>query len=60
MSTRPRYFFCWWCSRRLRGRSHVIVRSTASANENMSPVIVHRACADQMQREGWELAADAA
>ncbi len=60
MSKRPRYFFCWWCSRKLRGRSHVTMRSTASANENGSDVSVHRACSWQMEREGWVLTADAA
>jgi len=38
----------------------VIVRSTTNATEHASPVITHRVCADEMQREGWEVATDAA
>ena len=51
-TTRPKYYFCWWCSRQLWGkRSHVSMRSTASPNENAPDVLVHRSCADAMERE---------
>ena len=62
MSTRPRYHFYWWCSQQLWGkRAHATIRSTPSANDDASVVIAHRACADEMGREGeWELVVDAA
>ena len=62
MSKRPKYYFCCWCSRQLWcKRFYVTMRSTASANENGGEVLVHRACADDMEREGtWELAIEAA
>lgn len=61
-NTRPKYIFCWWCSRQLQGKSiHVNMRSTESANANAAPVSVHIVCAKTMQREGgWELESDAA
>jgi hypothetical protein len=58
MSTtpKPRYRFCWWCSRQLRGRHHLILRAT-SALANTEPVIVHHGCADEMLHEGgWDRA----
>jgi hypothetical protein len=57
MSTRPKYIFCWWCSRQLWGkRTHVTMRSTNIVKiSEVIEVIVHRACADDMEREGgWE------
>ena len=61
-NTRPRYIFCWWCSRQLRCKTmHVNMRSTVSANANAGPVSVHLVCAETMEREGgWELESDAA
>jgi hypothetical protein len=57
MSHRPKYQFCWWCSRQLWGkRLHVTMRAAAHAEPTESAVLVHHACADEMQREGgWEL-----
>ena len=59
--TRPKYQFCWWCSRQLWSkRVHATMRSTA-ANANAAPVIVHRECAETMERErDWEIASNAA
>ena len=45
---RPRYFFCWWCSLRLRGRSHWIM-----SMDGQAPVSVHRECSEEMKLEGW-------
>ena len=58
-TTKPRYMFCWWCSRQLWGkRLHATMRPTG-ANENAPPVTVHRACGEQMEREGeWTSVAD--
>ncbi len=47
--TRPRYRFCWWCSRQLRGSSHRIMRGTGGE----AGVIVHCDCAGEMRAEGW-------
>ena len=49
LKTRPRYRFCWWCSRQLRGSSHRIMRGPGSE----TGVIVHCDCADEMRTEGW-------
>ena len=57
---RPRYRFCWWCSRQLRGRMHLNVRST-DMPMNVAPVIVHIQCAESMRDEGgWEEVVQAA
>ncbi len=49
LKTRPRYRFCWWCSRQLRGSSHRIMRGPGGE----AGVIVHCDCADEMRAEGW-------
>ena len=46
---RPRYLFCWWCSLRLRGRSHWIM-----STQGQAPVSVHRCCSEEMVLEGWQ------
>lgn len=52
MSERPKYMFCWWCRRQLWGkRIHTAMHATG-ANENASPVFVHRECANDMERDG--------
>jgi hypothetical protein len=38
----------------------VTMRATVSANENAHTVIVHRACADDMEHDGWESVIEAA
>lgn len=61
MRTKPRYIFCWWCSRQLWGkRSHVRMQR-ADSRADTSVAIVHRACSDQMMRDGeWQTVEDAA
>nr|HEX4316244.1 hypothetical protein [Kofleriaceae bacterium] len=56
VSGRPKYIFCWWCSKQLWGkRFHWTMRETG-ANENASAVLVHRSCGEEMEREGgWEV-----
>lgn len=51
---RPRYRFCWWCSRKLQGHHHRTMRATVEAAGGES-VIVHVVCSESMIREGgWE------
>jgi hypothetical protein len=55
LRTRPKYRFCWWCSKQLWGNSHQVMRSRDSVNGVREEVSVHRCCAESMQREGgWE------
>lgn len=49
LKTRPKYRFCWWCSRQLRGSSHRIMRGPGGE----TGVIVHCDCAHEMRAEGW-------
>ncbi|HTR50279.1 MAG TPA: hypothetical protein VMJ10_06195 [Kofleriaceae bacterium] len=52
---KPRYRFCWSCSRQLRGRHHKILRAT-TALANPEPVIVHHECANEMLDDGgWDV-----
>lgn len=62
MSTRPKYYFCWWCSRQLWGkRLHVTMRASAIPDTNASAVIVHHSCAAEMEADGgWEHVSEAA
>ncbi len=41
---KPRYRFCWWCSRQLYGRSHSVV--IVDGRE----VTVHKSCAPAAQQ----------
>lgn len=53
-NARPKYRFCWWCSRQLRGRSHQTMCATAGTSK-VAPVIVHFECAEEMGGEGgWQ------
>lgn len=54
-TTRPKYYFCWWCSRQLWAkRAHITMRATGVANENnATTVTVHRVCSRVMEGEGW-------
>lgn len=59
LKTRPRYRFCWWCSNKLRGNQHMIMRASAEAASGAANVIAHAACAEEMEREeGWEVVSD--
>lgn len=62
MSGRPKYIFCWWCSRQLRSKQlHTKMRPTAGASESADVVIVHVTCAKDMEREGgWEVVSEQA
>jgi hypothetical protein len=53
---RPRYRFCWWCSRQLHGNVfHATMRAVGAAADGAQDVFVHRDCAYLMFREGgWE------
>jgi hypothetical protein len=44
-SERPRYGFCWWCSAKLWGRHHRVVKTHGG------DVTVHVECASTMVRE---------
>ncbi len=54
-TTKPKYYFCWWCSRQLWAkRLHISMRATEAANENTTiTVTVHRECSRAMELEGW-------
>ena len=41
----PRTKFCWWCSRKLQGREHVVVTFPEG------DVCVHKACEEQTRAE---------
>jgi hypothetical protein len=43
---RPKYNFCWWCSKKLWGRHHRVVKAPNG------DVTVHVECAGTMVREG--------
>lgn len=52
---RPKYHFCWWCSRQLLGKRRHVTMRAIGANDNTNDVHVHRSCAETMEREGaWE------
>jgi len=58
LKTRPRYRFCWWCSNKLRGNQHMIMRATREPDSGATNVIVHAACAEEMERDGgWAVMA---
>lgn len=44
MTTKPKYPFCWFCSRRFRGRHHEQMETEAGV------VLVHKQCRQEMEK----------